>query len=389
MKSPYTKLIAVVALASLAIMPAVSRAQDRDVSPTFVAAIDSIGEEVVKYITAQQDGTAQVAVGTFVGPSPSNSNAGVRIVLSLRECLGKTMRVADSGSYNISGEFRGEKVDGKFVTVIETAIKDGLGAQLHRLRKKVITNEEEGIAFFGPTSLDLTKDNSTTLVSTGADKTNAIIESIVNPKVHVDSTIIRPSADSPYGIEIQLKKGSDYSSMPLENDGRLAKVSLGEHDVYAIRIHNDSKKPIGVKLTIDGINVFAMSDNPSYHGKDITMALCPCSKSPIKGWYLTDSHSAEFQVAKFGETAAAKLGAFENMGTITARFFAATPKGPLNCPPCEDKKPSGEQTRSLGTKLGAKTKMNYGRLEVNFGELLGAVSARYVKSDLPTDLPSQ
>jgi len=382
------KYIIPLLLACACSFPSNSSAQESDVSPTFTAAIESIGAEVVKYITAQQSATDQIAVGTFVGPSPSNSNAGVRIVMSLRDCLGRSMRIADSGSYNISGQFRGEKTDGKFVTVIETVIKDGLGTQLHRLRKKVISNEEEGIAFFGPTSLDLTKDSGTTLVSTGADKTDAIIDSIVNPSVHVDDSIIRPSASSPFGIEIQLKSGSRYSPMPLENDGRLAKVSLGEHDVYAIRIHNDSKKPIGVKLTIDGINVFAMSDNPSYHGKDITMALCPCSKSQIKGWYLSDKQSAEFQVAKFGETAAATLGAFENMGTVTARFFAATPKGPLNCPPCDEKANSrGEQTRSMGTKLGKKTKMDYGTLDVRFGDLLGAVSARYVKSDLPTDLP--
>ena len=384
------KFLLFVALATFGVLAPHVAAQDGDMSPTFTSAIESIGDEVVKYIQAQPNDSAQIAVGTFVGPSPSTSNAGVRIVVSLRECLEKSMRVADSGSYNISGEFRGEKVDGKFVTVIETVIKDGLGSQLHRLRKKVITNEEEGIAFFGPSSLDLTKKQGTTLVSTGTDKTNAIINSIVSPSVHLEGTVIRPSANSPYGIEIQLKKGGSYQAMPLENDGRLAKVSLGEHDVYAVRIHNDSKKPIGVKLTIDGINVFAMSDNPSYHGKDVTMALCPCSKSSIKGWYLTDKHSAEFQVAKFGETAAAKLGAFENMGTVTARFFDATPKGPLNCAPCQDATAgAGERTRSLGTKLGKKTKMDYGRLEVSFGQLLAAVSARYVKSELPSDLPPQ
>ena len=377
-----------IVFAAVCLAPLDGRAQESDVSPTFTSAIESISDEVIKYISAQQNETAQVAVGTFVGPSPSTSNAGVRIVMSLRDFLGKQMRVADSGSYNISGEFRGEKVDGKFVTVIQTVIKDGLGAQLHRLRKKIITNEEEGVAFFGPTSLDLTKESGTTLVSTGSDKTTAIIDSIVNPKVHLDNTVIRPSASSPYGIEIQLKKNGKYTPMQLENDGRLAKVSLGEHDIYAIRIHNESKKPIGVKLTIDGINVFAMSDNTAYRGKDITMALCPCSKSQIRGWYLTDKESAEFQVAKFAETAAATLGAFEKMGTVTARFFDATPKGPLNCAPCNSgNTKSGERTRSLGTKLGKKTKMNYGRLDVKFGSLLGAVSARYVKSDLPMDLP--
>jgi hypothetical protein len=33
--------------------------------------------------------------------------------------------------------------------------------------------------------------------------------------------------------------------------------------------------------------------------------------------------------------------------------------------------------------------MDYGRLEVSFGQLLAAVSARYVKSELPSDLPPQ
>jgi hypothetical protein len=205
----------------------------------------------------------------------------------------------------------------------------------------------------------------------------------VTPNVHLDGNIIRTGDNSPYGIEILLKSGSDYTVMQVENDGRLAKVGIGEHQVYAVRLRNDSRKPIGIKLTIDGINVFAMSDHPAYRGKDITMAMCPCSSSRIKGWYLNDRESAEFEVAKFGETAAAKFGAFENMGTITARFYDATPKSPLNCPPCDK-----EQVRSFGTKLGAKTKMDYGRLDVRFGRLLGSVSAWYVKADLPSDLPS-
>lgn len=357
--------------------------QDADVAPTLTAAIQSMGDEIAKYVTAQNNASAQVAVGTFVGPGPQSSNAGVRIVVALREHLKGKMRIGDSGAYSITGEFRGQKLDGKFVTVIEAAIKDSLGTQLHRLRKKIITDEEEGIAFFGPTSLDLTKTKTTGAFLTSAkNKSDAIVDAIVNPKVNLDNNIIRPSAGSPYGIELLLKTSHGYESIPVVSDGRLAKAAIAENQVYAIRLHNDSREPIGVKLTIDGINVFAMSENPSYRGKDITMAMCPCSASRIKGWYLNDNHSAEFAVAKFGETAAATFGAFEKMGTITARFFSASAKGKLNCPPCE-------KSRSLGTKVGATTKMSYGRLDVSFGEILGAASVRYIKETPPDDLPPQ
>ena len=357
-------------------------AQDSDTAPTLNSAIEKMGDEVVRYVKAQQDDSVQIAVGTFVGPGPQSSNAGARIVVALRNHLRGKMRMGQTGTYSITGEFRGEKMDGKFVTVIEASIKDTLGTVLHRLRKKIITDEEEGIAFFGPSSLDLTKAAGTTLISTGESKSTSIVDSIVKPKVHLSSNIIQTSPTSDYGIELLLKTDNGYQSMPVKNESGLAKVALGEHQVYAVRLHNKSRKPIGVKLTIDGVNVFAMSSKAAYKGKDITMALCPCSTSRIKGWYINDLESAEFQVAKFGETAAASFGAFENMGTITARFFDASPKGPLNCPPCE-------RTRSLGTKVGAKTKMNYGRLDVGFGELLGSVSVRYTKDELPADLPPQ
>ena len=380
--SHFKHFMLLIALTASGVGGATANAQDGDTAPTLNSAIEKMGDEIARYVKAQQDDSAQVAVGTFVGPGPQSSNAGARIVVALRNHLEKDMRIGDTGTYSIAGEFRGEKMDGQFVTVIEASIKDTLGTTLHRLRKKIITDEEEGVAFFGPTSLDLTTTAGTTLVSTGETKTTAIVDSIVKPKVHLSSNIIQTSSTSPYGIELLLKTDSGYKSMPVKNESGLAKVGFGKDQIYAVRLHNKSRKPIGVKLTIDGVNVFAMSTKAAYRGKDITMALCPCSTSRIKGWHLTDLESAEFQVSKFGETAAATLGAFENMGTITARFFDATPKGPLNCAPCE-------RTRGLGTKLGAKTKMNYGSLDVKFGELLGSVSVRYTKEELPTDLPPQ
>lgn len=377
----YTNIIACLAIA-LPVGSFPARGQDADIAPTLTAAVQSMGDEIVRFVSAQNNNSAQIAVGTFVGPGPQSSNAGVRIVVGLRAHLKKSMRVGDSGAYSITGEFRGQKLDGKFVTIIEAAIKDSLGTQLHRLRKKIITDEEEGVAFFGPTTLDLTETTGSVLASTGEKKTDAIVDSIVNPKVNLDNNIIRPSPSSPYGVELLLRTADGYESMKMESDGRIAKVGLGEKQIYAVRLHNDSRQPIGVKLTIDGINVFAMSENPLYRGKDITMAMCPCSSSRIKGWYLNDRTSAEFEVAKFGETAAANFGAFEKMGTITARFFSAKANSKLNCPPCD-------KSRSLGTKLGRKTDMNYGRLNVSFGNMLGSVSVRYVKETPPADLPPQ
>ena len=394
------KTFLVIALAISAILAPKAPAQD-DISPSFAKAIELMGNEISKYVKSQEP-TAQVAIGSFVGPSPSSSNAGARIVHALKMKLQTSLTMGDTGTYNIAGEFRGQKLDGKFVTVIEASIKDALGSKLHSLRRKIITDEEEGVAFFGPSSLDLTIPSpvsGTVLTSTGSDKTDAIIDSIVKPRVNLDSKnkhILRMSPESPYGIEILLKNPDGYSPMPIDNNGQLAKISLGEHDIYAIRIHNDTRKPIGAKLSIDGINVFAMSENPSYAGKDVTMALCPCSKSTIKGWHMSDSESAEFQIAKFGKTVAAKFGTFENMGTMTVRFFDATAKGELDCPSCDDPGPGAGDgskgisgTRSIGTAAGKRTDMKYKTMDVAFGSLLGSVSARYVKDILPNDLPTQ
>ena len=51
------------------------------------SAIESIGDEIAKYVAAQQNSTAQIAIGTFVGPGPSSSNAGSRIVIALTSIL--------------------------------------------------------------------------------------------------------------------------------------------------------------------------------------------------------------------------------------------------------------------------------------------------------------
>lgn len=372
---------------AIALLFAVTASASDDVTPTVDEAMAKLSEEVARFITADPDAKGQVAVGTFQGPA--NSGAGARIVQALKENLKSQCEVVDLGAaYTISGRFMGQKLDGKFVTVIEAEIGDALGNSVQKLRRKVITAIDEGLAFFGPSSVDL----STSKTNVYADKpaaeqpeldtevaTEKLVSSIVKPKTHLDGdrkTRMNLSENSPYGMEVALKQADDsYRNVPISQEDGVANIDLKVDQVYAVRLFNDSARPVGCRLTIDGLNTFALSLDANYRGQETIMELQPHGSFLIRGWHHSGNTSHEFQIANYGDTPAAKFGVFEGVGMLTATFYEATVPGGYYA------------TREFATGIGDQTDMRYRDGRSTFGKPVGAVSVRYVRPAPPTDLP--
>jgi len=372
-------------------------AADSDTTPTVDEALKRLSDEIAKFVNAEPDAHGKIAVSSFQGPS--NSGAGARISQGLRSHLQGQCDVVEFGaSFSVGGRFLGQKQsDGRFVTVIEAEICDALGGSVHSLRRKIITGLDEGLAFFAPSSVDLSQQQTVgnAVASTqGRDKgelaennpakaSETLVGALVKPKIHLDAhkkTITRVSEDSPYGLEIVRKVADSYLPLDVIDENGLAKVNLGADDVYAIRLYNGSQHPVGCRLTIDGINIFALSENPSFASSNVIMALKANGAFLIKGWHHSDELSHEFRVTNYGDTAAARFGVFEGVGSLTATFFEAIP-------------PSGTAdqlaTRGLGTGSGNLVQQTYDRLQVKFGNPVGAVSVRYLRPEHPSDLPPQ
>ncbi|QDV70389.1 hypothetical protein Poly24_41110 [Rosistilla carotiformis] len=380
------RIWSLIGLVSVVIWNPVSAA-DGDVTPTVNEAMIKLGDEIARYVASEPDAKRQLSIGAFQGPS--SSGAGARIVQSLRENLKSKCELVDVGAaYTVSGRFMGKKIDGQFVIVIEAEIGDALGNSVQKLRRKVVTALDEGLAFFGPSSVDLSAESATAKSDIPAveqpedDATvtaEKLVSSIVKPQTHLDAsrkTRMNPSDNSPYGLEIVVKQADGtYRSLSVSDSDGIATVDLQSDQVYAVRLFNDSPRNVGCRLTIDGLNAFALSLDANFRGKDTIMELRPRGKFLIKGWHHTGDISHEFRISDYGDTPAAKFGVFDGVGMVTATFYEA-------------KVPDGYYaTREFATGIGDETQMKYSDGKSTFGKPVAAVSVRYVRPVHPTDLP--
>ncbi|MEM6363474.1 MAG: hypothetical protein AAF745_03535, partial [Planctomycetota bacterium] len=196
----------------MVLLPA--RGDSVDTIDSFEDAMESITRDVVGFLASKNDQSASVSVGSFVGPSPAVSSAGARIVLSLKRRLGSKVELSDAGKFNVTGRFGGETFNKRFKLFIHTEVTDALGSPQHVLRRKLVLDEDETIAFFGPSSLDLEQESDadskadSSLVLTGVKKSEAVVDSILSPKAHVRNRIARTSKNGELGIELLRKTAS-------------------------------------------------------------------------------------------------------------------------------------------------------------------------------------
>jgi len=372
----------------LAALPGVAVAQQDEEeieSAKLETAIVGLAGEFVKYLTA--NAIEEVVVGPYTGPP--GTSAGPRIVKLLKEQLAGKVEVVDSGACGISGKYRGSKTDeGRFAVVISTTICDELGAELQQLSTLVVTSEEEGLTFMGATAeLPLEavaaagQSPDQALTEARAD---AVVEAVIDPAAAVSGGVVRSAPDSPYAIEILIKTPEGFQPLVAGDDRGVAQVDVGRDQVYAIKLINDSDEPAGVALTIDGINVLAFSENPSFRevGKWV---IPPKSAGLIEGWHHVGPTFHSFLVTSYGESAAAKLGSVDNIGTITAVFTAAF-QG--NQPPADEPQSGALDRDQSATGLGPPVEREIKTMPVTFGVVRSAVSVRYTKPDL-SDLPPE
>src|SRR5438270_5735051 len=94
-----------------------------------------------------------------------------------------------------------------------------------------------------------------------------------------------------------------YMPVPVENKDGQAFVTIKRDQFYMIRCYNDSPYAAVVKLTIDGLDVFAFQEDKHFPGFFIKSK----SSVPVRGWYRTLTRSDSFLVTEYGKSKAAQL----------------------------------------------------------------------------------
>lgn len=192
-----------------------------------------------------------------------------------------------------------------------------------------------------------------------------------------DKSLVGALPKSKFHIELLVKPknvAGEYLPRIAEIDplGR-AFCGLKAGEVYAVRIVNDADHAVAVDLSIDGINVWRLSNNPVWrrHGK---LHVPARDTVTLYGWHLEGNDYGEFEVVDLPQGIAARLGgAPDRVGQVTALFYAAWSEG--DAPIVEPIGAAGPKT-----DVGRRTRRDTETVRCFFGtSLLGAVTVRYAR----------
>ena len=183
-------------------------------------------------------------------------------------------------------------------------------------------------------------------------------------------TVIRPSPNSPYGVELLVERGSSYESLKPVVDGKTVAVKVRKGDIIAVRLHNSSKFDAAASVLVDGLTRFALADNPARRGGlDLVI---PSQPRDIKGYFRDERTVDAFRVGEYSKSVAAqKLPTASESGTFTIAFRAAWKLGdpaPPNEPP---------QTKAVGIEAGPKREDPTETVEREIGGVRAVVKVFY------------
>ncbi|MGE0610302.1 MAG: hypothetical protein AB7O62_24650 [Pirellulales bacterium] len=374
-------------------MPCISlvQAQD-DLEPAkhVMSGFDETVDQIVQDVShaMQVLNRVNLQVGPIAGPPNASTSSG--FVLAIQRHLPEWMESLpgeDSVYLTASYAANVDPTSGRACLAIDAALKDAGGQELHKLPRYLLVDEPSLLILLaGNGSLPLKGLGEFPLSDVRND---ALVELLARPKFALQprgnnwkvSTVARPSAGSPYGIEFldrirTDRNGNEYFwpvAVGQQNGQPL--VEIDEGHVFAVRLINDTPQPVAVTLTMNGRNILARDPRPGQK---------PATGLAGQNWIVAGKHSTAMvwgQLAdgkkwladgnKWTEFKSADGGA--DGSVLTAVFSAAfTDKPPADEPPPAFTV-NGEQFLQEGRKVEDRDRP----LLMNFGVSRGAVSVRY------------
>lgn len=384
---------------------------DEDQTGTFANAISNMAAKVKLYLDEKNE--PAIKIGEFAGPGASTAGRSIQVALtSALEQRGIAIK-SISAKWTLRGKFEFQPGDRTSTVLINAVLVDVNGAEVSGFRDRIVSAEitsiEDITRVLGVT-IDVQKETEDRVVAkaqvekkkdslTGPEKRQAdkvidqkdetlvakVKDSIANPSFELSNgqpSQIKASGDSQFSMEMLVRRKGKASFSPLAvqtEDGIPFIDGLQAGDVYQIRVLNGAQHDVGVKLSIDGINVFALSQQPEYRELGVWLVRAGQSGT-IKGWYLNPDRQREFLITS--EDKVLELPPSGTIGTITAQFFHAW--GETDTVPAIEQlaSPKGVSLRTKpGVEIGQQTTFK----KSFFGQqMLASLSLRYT---FPQDLP--
>jgi len=374
---------------------------------TLEQAVENMAGNIGDYL--QEKGQQRIALQPFVGPS--SSTAGRAIQSSLKKALEKRNTTVQrlGTNWTIRGSYSMETVSSGAIVLIKAELVDSRGKEISGFREKVkvekvvdvedisrllgstvdLTDEQSALASAQKESGESNSDSTSKLKAAEKitqrekDVSETLVSSLTKPEFafrNVGKTEIAASNDSLFRVEILVRRAGAGSFQPIavEDVGGFPFAPLAANDVYKLKVYNDSDHAIGVKVSVDGINSFALADRPEI--RDLGTWFIPAASSGvIPGWYVNRGLAKEFLVTASGEN----LGLPDalDIGTVTVQFFNAWREGE----PQPEIELAARDRGQLRTGVGRDISRQGGFQRAFFGKvLLSSVSLRYSN---PDDLP--
>jgi hypothetical protein len=325
----------------------------------------------IKSFLAVEKLPSKVIVGDFSGVPKLKASGGVEISRSIQtqlEACGVT--VSDDADTQVMGKFKmvekrqhpQDAFDSLALEILATVL-DGDGNELAVLP----------ISVFGSVVLQISGASGVEIPPTmpEAQRQQKMIEQVKTPPTNTDQGKTKPTATSPFGVEILVVKGNRLEKRPATLDSqKRANVDLHQGEEYVVRLHNMADFEAAVSLTIDGVDMFVDATDAPPNSRII---VAPGKFADVPGWYISKTNTKAFQIGGYEQSVARRIGNSTGIGTITAAFRASwDPNGP--CPADE---PGGAPKGGKATKQGRDLEKNYQMVIRDFGDVRAVVSVRY------------
>ena len=325
----------------------------------------------IKTFLEEEKLPSKVIVGDFSGVPKLKASGGVEISRSIKSQLEAAgITVNDDADTQIMGKFKlvekrqhpQDEFDSLALEILALVL-DGNGNELAELP----------ISVFGSVVLQISGASGVDIPQTMPEKQRQerMREQVKNPPTSTDQGKTKPTATSPFGIEILVVKGNQLEKRPATLDQqKRANVDLHQGEEYVVRLHNTANFEAAVTLTIDGVDMFVDATDAPRNSRII---VAPGKYADVPGWYISKTSTKAFQIGGYEQSVAKRVGNSTGIGTITAAFRASwDPNGKR-----PDDEPAGAPKGGKATTQGRDLAKNYELVTRDFGDVRALVSVRY------------
>ncbi|TVQ01854.1 MAG: hypothetical protein EA381_04490 [Planctomycetaceae bacterium] len=312
----------------------------------------------------EDEGVDAVNVGDFIAPPRLQSGSGTGLKLQIVEALKAAgVRVEATAPTQLIGRFT--------VREEQERDEDAFESIALRITATLLDRDDEelarlNISVFGDSALQLVgAQGSLPPTNAPREREASKREAIEAPLPTIAGNEVRTSADSPFGLEVLVTRGSGAEPRrpelePAGDRGQRAFVRLANGDEYVVRLHNRSATEVAVTLTIDGLSMFAFSETGNF-GSQVLVP--PGGRVDIPGWFINDRLTDAFEVSGYAKSAAASVGVpVTDVGTITAAFYESVP---------------GSEKDAQATARGRQIEKRYVQVKRIIKDLQAVISVRY------------